>query len=472
VRRVTPLILALACLLLPVPAWGAAPHKPNVVVIMTDDQTVSDLASMPQTRALIGGRGVYFRNSIVSEAQCCPSRATFFTGKYAHNHGVLTTNPPYGGFLSFNPSETLPLWLQRDGYSTVLIGKYFNGYGLTNVTYVPPGWTEWHGLLGPRQYDYYGFMVNNDGVLRSYPGRYETDALTGIAESVIRRRAAARRPLFLFLSYVAPHIGYPRALGGPDVDSAVPSPFFSGLFGDVDLPAFDEADVSDKPRGVRRRPRITPGERMKLRYAWRRRQQSLVSVDYGVTRVLDALRTMNQLDETLVVFLSDNGFIAGQHRVRHGKILPYEPSIRVPLMMRGPGVPVGRTSSQLVWNGDVTATILQATGAKAPGQLDGESLWRFIRDPRLRYPREVLIEGPPLGVRTPRPRFVGLRTDRFLYVEYANRERELYDLKNDPFELRNLAVVGGARFLQVRLARRLDQLRNCQGVDCHTLPPG
>jgi N-acetylglucosamine-6-sulfatase len=473
-RRLTTTILALACLMAPVPAWGAAVDKPNVVVIETDDQTVSDLASLPQTRRLIGGHGVYFRNSVVSESQCCPSRATFLTGKYSHNHRVLDTTPPWGGFQAFRATQTLPLWLQRAGYATVLVGKYFNGYGLSNPNYVPPGWTEWHGLWGPTIYRYFGFALNNNGVLQKYPGVYETNMLTSVAEDVIRRRAAARKPLFLWLTYVAPHYGFPREFITPFmIGSASPNPLFSGLFPLMKLPqspALNEADVSDKPLGIRRRPRINGHEFAAIRYEWRRRQQSLVSVDYGVVGVIDALRATHQLDNTLLIFTSDNGFMSGQHRVRQGKVLPYEPSIRVPLMMRGPGVPRRRTSSQLVWNGDLPPTIIAAAGARAQGELDGQSLWPFIHDPGLRVSREVVLEGPPLGRKSPLPRFTGLRTERYVYVQHITGARELYDLRTDPYELTNLADVPAAQALVHRLDRRLLLLRHCEGVGCHTLP--
>ena len=475
-RPLVGVLLVLACLVLPAAARAATHQRPNIVVVETDDQTVSDLASMPQTRVLIGDRGVYFRQSIVAESQCCPSRATFLTGRYPHNHRVLDTTPPYGGFTAFNPSETLAVWLQRAGYATVLDGKYFNGYGKKDPTYVPPGWTEWHGLWGPKLYQYYGFRLNDDGVMHRYPGQYETNVLTGIAESAIRRRAAAARPLFLWVTYVAPHVGFPRdPLLPPRFGSAIPEPIFTGLFLGVDdpqSPAFNEADVSDKPLNIRRRPRISRREHDFMRVAWRRRQESLVAVDYGVARIVASLKAAHQLRNTLLVFTSDNGYMSGQHRVREGKVLPYEPSIRVPLMFSGAGVPRQGSSSQLVWNGDLAPTILRAAGARAPLPLDGQSIWPFIRDPGLRVPREVLIEGPPNNNHDATPRFTGLRTDRYVYVEYLTGERELYDLRRDPFELRNLADGAARSPLEGRLAARLARLRGCFGDSCHTLPAG
>jgi N-acetylglucosamine-6-sulfatase len=460
------LTLAAAMLALAAPATALA--RPNVVVIETDDQTVSDLASMPQTRAIFEPHGVTFRNSFVSESQCCPSRATFLTGLYAHNHRVLSTNPPFGGFTAFDPSESLAVWLQRAGYATALIGKYFNGYGKDDPTYVPPGWTEWHGLEGPSVYSFFGFAINNDGHVRSYPGEYETDVLTRLSERFIRRRAHEGRPFFLWTTYVAPHIGGPPQLAGSGTATTVPSPLFAGAFLGRTFPmtpAFDEADVSDKPAAIARRKPLTPRRVDIAEQVWRLRQESLLSVDAGVVRLVAALRDAGALRDTLLVFTSDNGFLIGDHRVRDSKVLPYEPSIRVPLLMRGPGIPAGQTRGQLVWNGDLAPTILDATGTTAAWELDGQSLLPFARSAALPGPRQILLEGPPRG-NSSTPRFTGLRTRHRVYVEYSDGERELYDLRTDPYELDNRAHDPALAGVVSRLAQRLATLRGCAAADC------
>jgi arylsulfatase A-like enzyme len=462
----TALTLAGVMLALAAPAADA---RPNVVVVETDDQTVADLASMPQTRALVGRAGVTFRESFVSESQCCPSRATFLTGLYAHNHRVLSTTPPFGGFGAFDPSETLAVWLRRAGYATALVGKYLNGYGKADPSYVPPGWTDWHGLLGPTTYDFYGFAINGNGRVRTYPGAYQTDVLTRISARFIRARARSGRPFFLWTTYVAPHIGGPRQLMPGSVDTAVPSPLFAGFFLGRSLPitpAFDEADVTDKPAAIARRKPFGRRAIATLRQVWRLRQEALLSVDTGVARLVSELRRAAVLRNTLVIFTSDNGYLIGEHRVRDSKVLPYEPSIRVPLLMRGPGIPAGATRSQLVWNGDLAPTILDATGARAPWPLDGQSLLPFARSPSARGLRDILLEGPPRGTLDSTPRFTGLRTPRYAYVEYDDGERELYDLRGDPYELRNRAAAAASSPLVRRLSRRLAYLRDCAGASC------
>jgi arylsulfatase A-like enzyme len=467
------LLAALAAFALLLPAAAAAAARPNIVVVETDDQRTDELAWMPATQRLIVHQGVVFPNSIVSESQCCPSRATFQTGEYAHNHRVLDTTPPFGGFTAFRPRESIGVWLQRAGYTTALVGKYFNGYARLPAQrrYVPPGWSQWHALLGPTIYRFFGFRTNDNGVIHRHPGAYETDTLTGIAERFVRSRAHVAKPFFLWLTYVAPHVGGPTGLAQvPAQGATVPSPIFENLFfgGQMPLsPAFGEADVADKPRGIRRRPRIGPIEAQRIQNAWLRRQQSLASVDEGVVRVMRALRAAHKLRNTLVVFTSDNGFLLGEHRVRSGKVLPYEPSIEVPLAIRGPGVPRGATSRELVWNGDLAPTLLQAAGGRAAWPPDGESLWPFLRHPRRVVPRAVELESPPLGRTNPTPQYTGVRTDRYTYVEWTfTGEQELYDLRRDPFELRNLAGTPGARAVQARLAATLRRLRSCIGRSC------
>ena len=457
VRRALPALLLL--LWLAAPATAAA--RPNVLVIETDDQTVADMAAMPYTRAQIGGRGTTFANSFVSLSLCCPSRATLLTGLYAHNHGVLDVRPPFGGYARLDGSETLPVWLRRAGYTTAVVGKYLNGY---SGRVVPPGWSEFHGLPGRSTYRFYDYALNENGVLRRFgnaPADYQTDVISGRAERLIRRMPA---PWFLWVTYVAPHVAQPRDLADPfPLQSTVPAPRHRAAFTGVPMPrtpAFDEADVRDKPPEIRRRPRLGPKREAQVQETWRQRMASLRAVDEGVARLLGALPDRN----TLVIFTSDNGYLLGEHRVPSGKVLPYEPSIRVPLLMRGPGVPRGKVRRDLVWNGDLAPTILDAAGARAPFALDGRSL---LAPPRAG--RDVLLEAPPARGTNGLPRFTGLRTRRYTYVEHLRGARELYDLRADPEQLRNR--VRERPRLARELAARLAALRGCRGVSCRAPAP-
>jgi N-acetylglucosamine-6-sulfatase len=450
-RRLVLLVLALAAV--PAPASAA----PNVVVIETDDQTVADMAAMPRTRALIGDAGVTFTNSFVSLPECCPSRATFLTGQYAHNHGVRSIGPPFGGFHRLRGRETLPVWLRRAGYATALVGKYLNGYRRLAV---PPGWTRFEALLGRSTYRFDDYSMNVDGRLVTRAG-YQTDVITQRSVRFIRR---ARRPFFLWTTYVAPHVGRPNDLDDPiAMKSAVPAARHRNAFFGAMLPrppSFNEPDTTDKPPIVRRRPPLKSWQIAALGAVHRQRLASLAAVDEGVARIVAALRATGELAGTLVVFTSDNGFLRGEHRVANGKVLAYEPSIRVPLLMRGPGLPRGARRSRLVWNGDLAPTILDLAGARPRLVLDGRSLLRAGK------PRDILLEGPPGRRTNGLPRYLGLRTPRFKYVEHVRGATELYDLRRDPDETANLARAPGMARLRARLARRLSRLAGCAGASC------
>ena len=250
--------------------------------------------------------------------------------------------------------------------------------------------------------------------------------------------APASAPFFLWTTYVAPHTGRPRDLADPLAErSTVPAARHRWAFMGAALPrppSFDEADVWDKPPRIQRRPRLADWEIAALADAHRQRLASLAAVDEGVARIVGALRAAGELRRTLLVFTSDNGFLAGQHRIRRGKVLAYEPSIRVPLLMRGPGLPRGVRRRQLVWNGDLAPTILDLTGARTGVRLDGRSLLPLARSPAAGRGREILLEGPPGRGTNGMPRFRGLRTARYKFVKHVRGATELYDLEADPDE--------------------------------------
>ncbi len=454
------LAAGLVALLLAAPA-GAAP---NVVVIETDDQTAESMRVMTRTQALLGLEGTTFANSFVSLSLCCPSRATLLTGRYAHNHGVRDIKPPYGGYEGLDHSETLAVWLQRAGYATVHLGKYLNHYGRRNPLEVPGGWSEWHGLVDPSTYSYYRYVFNDDGVLHKYGRVYQTDVITERAEEIVSRRAASPQPFFLYVGYLAPHNGLPREPGDPPgMPTPVAAPRHAGAFAGTSfprVPSFDEWDVRDKPRSMRR-PWLTWAKELAIDSHYRQELESLLAVDEGVERIVEALRRSGELEDTLIVFTSDNGFMHGEHRIPSGKVVPYEPSIRVPLLMRGPGVPRGVRADRLAANVDLAPTIMDVTGAQAPWAPDGLSLLSPAA------PRDILLEGPARK-RDGAPRFAGLRTQRYKYVRRITGAVELYDLARDPHELRNLA--GRRPGLEARMALRLARLRTCAGASCLSAP--
>jgi arylsulfatase A-like enzyme len=465
-------------------AHAGAPYhtRPNVVVLETDDQTAASMWAMPNVQRLLQDEGVTFENSFASYALCCPSRATFLTGQYAHNHGVFDNVAPYGGYYALDSSRTLPVWLQAAGYRTIHIGKYLNRYGTKDAREVPPGWTDWHGLVDPTTYRYYGFTMNENGRLRTFPrtpANYQTDVIARKAVNLIGHASRGRRPFFLWTAFLAPHFSF-DALPEPDdprlMHTPQPAPGDRNRFAGYPLPltpAFNEHNVRDKPETVSLDRRISDRLRGAIQENYQQELETLQDVDRAVARVVDALRRAGQLDRTLIVFTSDNGYFHGEHRIAREKVLPYEPAIRVPLVIRGPGLPKGVDLQQLVSNQDLAPTILHAARARPGLVQDGISLLRLMHHRNLEPGRDLLIEGlyrgPPFGG-FPGVSFAGVRTRQWFYVEYSNGQRELYDLIADPFELKNHDLDPHYAGIEADLARRLAALRTCSGPSCLAHP--
>jgi N-acetylglucosamine-6-sulfatase len=439
------------------------PAKPNIVVVMSDDQTVESLRVMANVRTLLAAEGTTFSNSFASFPLCCPSRSTFLTGQYAHNHTVMGNAMPTGGFEKLDHTNTLPVWLQRAGYRTVHIGKYLNGYGRRSATEIPPGWSEWYGSVDPSTYQFYNYTLNENGRTVRYgadAASYQADVYTRKAADTARRLSAGG-PFFLSVAYLAPHSGGPRETDDPrNFGTPVPAPRHRNRFAAEPLPAspaFNEADMSDKPASMRSRATIGPARVGAITENYRQRLESLLAVDEGVAAIVSTLRAVGELDNTLIVYTSDNGFFHGEHRVQQGKVLHYEPSTRVPLILRGPGIARGAVRSQLVANIDVAPTILSAAAATAGRPVDGRPLQSFARDAQLFSGRDILLETPT---------YRALRSPRYVYVEHSSNEQELYDLVSDPNELASLHASAAHAPLKALLAARLAKLRTCAGGAC------
>jgi N-acetylglucosamine-6-sulfatase len=468
--------LAAAALTILALAPAAAQAKPNIVVLMTDDQTYDSMSVMPKTRALLGGPGTTFTRSFASYALCCPSRATLYTGQYAHNHGVLGNGPPAGGYTRLDKSNWLPLWLQAAGYRTMHVGKFLNGYGAQSPpTEVPVGFNDWHGTVDPSTYGFYGYTVNENGTLRTYgaanePDFYSTDFFARRANELIAAAAPSDQPFFMSVAFLAPHSGRPREPDDP-TGHATPAvaPRHVNAFSTTPLPlppSYNEADVTDKPAAIRNRPPITPARQGAIQEGYQQRLESLLAVDEAVASIVAGLDASGELDDTLILFTSDNGFFHGEHRLPAGKLFVYEPSIKLPLLMRGPGVPAGETRGQLVTNADLSPTILDAADARPGKPQDGRSLFDVLEDPGAQWGRELLIEGGNNQGLT----FRALRNYRWKYVEHTSGEVELYDLERDPHELWN--VQGDPKLAPLRsaMAARLAALRGCVGSSCRAGP--
>jgi arylsulfatase A-like enzyme len=443
----------------------AVAARPSIVLILTDDQEVGLLEPMPNLRSLIIDQGATFRRAYVNEPFCGPSRATILTGKYAQNTGV-TTNSHGRFYEADDAASTVAVWLKAAGYRTALIGKYLNHYpDPAPDTYVPPGWDYWAARLGDRSEEY-DYALNENGTVRFYgslEGAYATDNYAGKAVDFLRKAAADGVPFFLQLSVHAPHMPSTPARRHARLFPALEAPR---------TPAFDEADVGDKPDYVRGRPRFSPDDLAGIDDLYRQRARSLVAVDEAVKAVVDTLAATGRLGETYLVFASDNGWIHGQHRLPPRKRLPYEESIRIPLYVRGPGIAPGLVVDRMVGNVDFAPTFAAWAGAAVPADVDGRSFAPLLRAGavaperwRRAYP---LVEEEAATPDLPAPDWRGVRTDDYAYVEYRTGESELYDMRADPDQLENLAGSADPMLL-ANFARLTSALASCKADRCREL---
>jgi N-acetylglucosamine-6-sulfatase len=454
---------ALIGLLILLPLTAVA--QPNVVFILTDDQTTDEMVALPYTKHLVGGGGITFNRGYVNDALCSPSRATILTGQYAQNHGVNCNEGPnggYEGFLTHHVSErSFVIPMHKAGYRTAMIGKYVNH---TPVGYRPEGWDQWIDCIGGTCDQGYRYWLDVNGTevsYRTFNGEYDTDVLTDKAVDFIKS-TPANTPLLLYWAPSAPH------------DPATPAHRHESLFPDAKVPrnpAFNEADVNDKPEMLRL-PLMTAAEIDARDTHYRDQLRTLVAVDEGVKRIHDALQATGRLSRTHFIFLSDNGFKAGTHRFPSGKNTNYEPDIHVPFMMNGPGIPAGQIDNDhIVVNADIAPTILAWAGLSQPDWTDGRSL-RLLAQGRLTTPWRQLIpiERTPAGDERTDPEIIppakGIRSTRYTWTEWANGDRELYDNQVDPYQVNNIAGLDPS--LDSLLANLAARALNCAGTSCRT----
>ncbi|WP_040785767.1 sulfatase family protein [Nocardia pneumoniae] len=480
--------------------------KPDIIMVMADDLRYDDLRVMPRTRELLGEQGTTFSTSLVSSPLCAPSRTGFFTGAMTHNHELGAG----GSFVDVDLANSLPTWLRESGYYTSHVGKHINGYGLTTPlartgsgdqwtgpTYVPPGYDDWFALVDPSTNAYFDFLANNNGHLEHFPGpdHYKSDVLTEHAVRVIETQRDNPQPLFLTLAPNTPHDEAvwplqqePLTEGIMTRDHPDPAPRHRGLFADEPLPAppsFDEADASSKPAEVRDRPRLSVEEIQTTTANNRARLAALQALDENIATIYDALHRTDRLDDTVFVFTADNGWTLGEHRYSRTKTVHYEPSSRVPLLVRGPGFPAGTTREQPVYNLDLTATFVDLAAAVPTRPLDGWSLLPFAADASYGSQRVLGFEldtGRPAGANAPIRSLLGgdssepsthysaVRTRSWKYVLHTDTgEEELYHLAEDPDELHNLALDAAYVREKNALKREQDAMTTCVGITCRRI---
>jgi N-acetylglucosamine-6-sulfatase len=468
-----PLVAMALTVLLSLSVSGSIPEdaqaltaKPNIVFILTDDMRNDDLKYMPNTRFLLRAKGMSFSNAFVSNALCCPSRATIMRGQYAHNTGIWTNEN--GGGLDAggqayrnkgNEKDNVATRLDAAGYRTALIGRYLSG--IKNKTFVPPGWDYWFSTWG----GYFHYDANDQGTIRHFGTKasdYRTDVESRKTRMFIGTSVARGKPFFAYVAPKAPH--------SPSTPAPRDRHAYDGLRAPR-LPSFKEKNISDKPPWIRKLPRLSDAKKAKIDNHAEKRAESLQAVDDLVAGVVGKLRQKRVLGNTYIFFTSDNGWHHGEHRIPAKKARPYEEDVRMPLLVRGPGVAAGHQVPKLVLNTDYLPTFTDlACSSSSPCNTqnysyvpDGHSLRPVLKGNATAWRSAVLLEAhhTPEGGAT--PAYSGIRTSGTKYVEYAGGKRELYFLGHDPYELMNKYPAAKP---SARLVSRLHALRTCAGGGC------
>ncbi len=402
--------------------------SPNFVVILTDDQRWDSLWAMPILQQKLGNRGVNFTNAFITTPLCCPARASFLSGFYPHNNGVLQGGGDNGGELKFRPhdNDTLATNLQAAGYKTMLAGgKYLNDY---RPPYVPPGWTKFiNNNIGPFSADWFNFDVTIGSstdqattgqkvTVNQYVTNYHRDQVLNFLDGT------GNSPFFVFFSVFAPH-----AKATPDIGD-------EGLFSDYVYRGrgYNETDLSDKPDwlanpnrslSIKTKPEDDEFHREMLR--------SLQSVDRAIGAIVDKVESKGLMDKTVFIFTSDNGYLWGEHGV-NTKGMAYEESTRVPFIVVMPGITPRTETAMTAPNIDIGATLYDLAGISK--DVDGLSLTPLLQDTNSAWRSDLVFQhwGSHEGAFGT---WSAIRTENFKYIENAYHEKELYDLVNDPFEL-------------------------------------
>lgn len=441
---------------------AAVPRQPNVVLVVTDDMRPDELRYMPNVRRLLVDQGTSYTNAVSPHPLCCPARAELMTGQYGQNNGVTNNVGERGGVQALrNPDDNIGVWLQRAGYQTSYQGKFLNGYGRSFGPVA--GWDVWDPIVAGTTYKYWtSEWYDGD----TYRHRYITHVLTERSEEILDRFTARDQPFYMVVNQTAPHGRTGSASTLPAVE-----PQFRNLFPDLRPgftrdPAWFERDVSDLPKDL---PTSTVDRAGELKRA-RARAQALWSVDIAVKQLVDDLRAAGELDDTYLVFTSDNGFLLGEHDM-HGKNYPIQQALDVPLVVRGPGIPAGAVDPTPVSLVDLPATILRWAHAEPSPQRPPDGL--PITDRQALARRDTMLIQTGHAVWPGHPRnpwwYRGVLTDRYLYAVKPGHPDigVLFDRQRDPDALRNVLLDPRYAAARVDLQRRLEALEHCAGADCN-----
>jgi len=462
-----------------------ASKKPNIVLIWTDDQNLSEFNRrfMPKTMRLLGDEGTIFKNFVVTTPVCCPSRAATMTGNYAHNNGVYSNRNGWTKLI--DEQSNIGSWMQRAGYTTAWFGKFLQGYkpAVKDASVAAPGFDKWLVSVRPK---YFGYELFSNGKPKKIKGgkgprAYYTDKLTRKATKLITEEAGAPRPLFMIVNHLAPHRG--KGGKGRCSNTAAPAPRDFKKFQDLPLPRPPSfGRTSDTQTAFAEEAGLRRGDIAELTAKVRCRAESLLSADRSIASIVKAFERAGELENTVIAYTSDNGLLLGEHGLT-GKSIPYEEGIHMPFALRVParllgGVKPVKKIDRLVSNLDIAPTFLDLANADPCidddecRTLDGRSLVPLLRGETAGWPRDraVAIEGGNAGKACA---YRGLRLRDEVFLEKVKEgedgcvpvgEPELYDLRRDPYQVHNLASVDSGRGRATDLRERLEALTTCAGI--------
>ena len=495
-KGITVLILSLVLL-------SSAFNKPNILFILTDDQdvTANSLDYMPQLNRILRKEGMEFLNYFVTTALCCPSRATIIRGQYCHNTGIwdngdLNNNTfMSGGFAKWIANglhdTTIATMLHNAGYETYLVGKYLNGYNDKNAHIVPPGWDHWQGMTNMA---YYGPHFSDEGQLLKVPNTvYQTDYISNKAATWLRQRSS-EKPFFMYVAPFAPHA------------PSTPAHRHANLFNDKQAPRFesfnpDEKVQKEKPSWLGRLPKLTKDQIDHVDEFYRNRLRALQAVDEMLSNLTTLLDKLAELDNTYIFYMGDNGQHLGDYRLSGGKRQAYDTDIRVPFLVRGPGVQGGTRVTEIVQNIDLMPTWIELAGGQiTPGyKNDGKSIVPLLHkqqelQPSVNQFRSVSLAEMYGGSSNMGGNIyhtmAGYEKGRFwnntyqairvingsdwtsnanwMYAEWCTGENEFYNITDDPREISNVVSQLTPKMISM-LSLLVAQLGNCSGSECHTV---
>lgn len=474
--------------------WFGKQKQPNIVFVLTDDQDLhmDSLAYMPRLKKHLADQGTTFTRHYCTVALCCPSRVSMWTGKAAHNTNVTDVNPPYGkrsppfmeGFIchvltvtggypkfisqGFN-DKYFPIWMQSLGYATYYVGKLFNAQTVDNYASPPAaGWTGSEFLLDPYTYEYLNATFTRNGAKPvSYEGKYSTEIVAQKSFDFLDDALKEDKPFFLTIAPTAPHsnvhFGSHLIDGNYTEHSNVQSPpiaaeKYKDYFQGVRIPR-TPAFNPDNPHGVSWISRLPKQNQTNVEsndHFYRQRLRALQSVDEIIDDLVSRLEAAGVLDETYIVFSTDNGYHIGQHRLQPGKQCAFEEDINIPLIIRGPGVPKNHKTDIVTSHTDIAPTLLSLAGGSKRTlpdvwrEFDGSAIPLHAHSPSESRSEHVNVEmwgiiqseGKYGATLHQNHTYKALRVIgkgyNLLYTVWCSGEHELYDLTRDPYETRNL----------------------------------